>query len=386
MPAIERLDIDGLRNLTSVSIRPSPHCNLVCGANGSGKTSLLEAIHILALGRSFRSRHLDPLIQTDSEQFQLFARFDHGDTAGVRKSREQRDRQVKFNGELQRNWQQLITALPVQLFNADSFQLLEGGARVRRRFLDWGVFHVEHGFLGAWQAMARALKQRNALLKRQERQQIEQLKGWTRQFLLAADTVSRARERYFERLQPYMKGAIEELSPALAPHVAFDYYPGWQHGQSLEKALDDGFQQDLRLGATGRGPHRADIRIRYDGYPAERILSRGQQKLLVCAMKVAEIRSLLDGTGKAGMERESQSERRQRPVLLIDDLAAELDQESREKVVRSLLGLGAQCFFTAIEAGDLWKQLIRHVSESEKDDSSDSIRQFHVEHGKIYLQ
>ncbi|MEX1196465.1 MAG: DNA replication/repair protein RecF [Pseudohongiellaceae bacterium] len=366
MTAIARLDIDGLRNLSRVSIQPASRTNLVTGANGSGKTSLLEAIHILSLGRSFRSTRLDPLIQTDADFFHLFARFENGDTAGVQKSRDSRDRILKFNGEKQRNWQLLVSALPVQLFNSDSFSLLHGGSRLRRRYLDWGVFHVEHGFLPAWQAMARCLSQRNALLKKGRQADRYQLASWDQQFISATERVTRDRREYFGRLLPYLESATSELLPSLQEGVSYQFYQGWSDDQTYDEALSLAYEGDLRYGVTRRGPHRADLLIKVGGLPAEQVFSRGQQKMLVCAMKLAEIRSLQAINPVV------------RPVLLVDDLASELDGSNRQKVVEAMTGLGAQAFFTAIEAGDL-----SELMAGDESDNAGQIRQFHVEHGKI---
>lgn len=365
MTAIGRLDIDCLRNLSRVSIQPAPRLNLILGPNGSGKTSFLEAIHILSLGRSFRSHRLESLIQAGSEQFQLFARFANGDTAGVQKSRDSRGRILKYNGEKQRNWQPLVTTLPVQLFNADSFALLQGSSRIRRRFLDWGVFHVEHGFLPAWQAMARCLSQRNALLKK-GRAVSAQLASWDQQFIVATERVTRERKAYFDHLLPYLESATRELLGEPVRDIHYEFHQGWALEQSFEEALSAAYDTDLRYGMTRRGPHRADLLIRVSGLPVDQVLSRGQLKVLVCAMKLAEIRSLQAANPRI------------QPVLLVDDLASELDEENRKNVLKALTGLGVQSFFTAIQLADL-----KELSESGVMDCEGQSGQFHVEHGKI---
>lgn len=365
MTAIARLDVDRLRNLSGVSIQPAPRINLITGANGSGKTSLLEAIHILSLGRSFRSTRLEPLIQTDTELFHLFVKFSNGDTAGVQKSRDSRARILKFNGEKQRNWQLLVSALPVQLFNSDSFSLLQGGSKVRRRYLDWGVFHVEHGFLPAWQAMARCLSQRNALLKK-GRPAVSQLASWDQQFIAATERVTSDRREYFAQLLPHLQEASGQLLADLGQDISYQFYQGWPEGQPYEEALSLAYDGDLRYGVTRKGPHRADLLIKADGLPAEQVLSRGQQKVLVCAMKLAEIRSLQAINPVV------------QPVLLVDDLASELDGSNRRMVLEAMTGLGTQVFFTAIEASDLSELSVEGFAEDRA-----QIRQFHVEHGKI---
>ncbi len=364
MTAVERLDIDQLRNLSRVSIQPSPRLNFIIGPNGSGKTSLLEALHILSLGRSFRSTRLEPLIQSGHDSFELFARFSGGRAAGLRKSKNSRDRLLKLDGEKQSNWQQLLQLLPVQLFNSDSFTLLQGGSRVRRRFIDWGVFHVEHGFLPAWQMMARCLSQRNALLKKDRSTISRQLEGWDEQLIRAGERVTQDRKNYFHRLAPFLEEARQDLLSDDLPPIDFEFHQGWPELQSLQEALEEARDGDVRYRITRKGPHRADIRIRTGGLPADQVLSRGQQKMLVCAMKLAEIRSLK--AIKPTVQ----------PVLLVDDLASELDPRNRDRVLAALFALNTQGFYSAIKPDDLGN--ISAIS-----DDLAAIRQFHVEHGKI---
>lgn len=369
MSALTRLDVDRLRNLKSVSIEPHEHVNILVGSNGSGKTSLLEAIHLLALGRSFRSARVDPLIAFESPDLVIHARFSNGDRAGLVKRRNG-PQTLKLNDARQRNWQELARALPVQLLNSDTFALLDGGARMRRRYLDWGVFHVEHGFLTHWRNAAKALAQRNALLKRGA--DSDQLAAWDEEFCRAATQVDDCRRRYFRLLEPHIHTAVGELFAHVSalPDLVLDYQPGWSEELPLSEVLLQNRTRDLKTGATQAGPHRCDISVRIGRNPAASVLSRGQQKLLVTALKLAQSRffqsqwTLLhgaEGTGPPPL------------VYLIDDLAAELDQTNCQLVTRHLLGLGSQLFFTAVAEDDLNEPGLLTTSASK----------FHVEHGKI---
>lgn len=356
MARIARLDVDRLRNLSGVRLEPSERINIVHGDNGSGKTSLLEAIHFLGLGRSFRDKRVDPVIRHDASDCVLYAALTNGRSIGLQKTRRQ-GHTLKFGGEKQTSWREIAEHLPVQILNAESFALLEGGARARRRFLDWGVFHVEHQFVDHWRAAARCLAQRNLLLKQPAINQKE-LEAWDTEFAQHADFMHGARSRYFESFLSTLKQTAAALLPD--SEISFEYTPGWDTGQSLLSVLQDNLARDRRYGATQRGPHRADLRVRTDSHEAASIFSRGQQKLLVSAMKIAQGRFLAQLRGKTG-------------VYLVDDLPAELDRVNRRRVCQLLVELDSQIFFTCVDPQDLKDMWQSDVSPAK----------FHVEHGKI---
>ena len=166
---LKRLTVTAVRNLHPVTLHPSPRINIISGDNGSGKTSLLEAIHILGLARSFRSTRLQPVIQHGQDACTVFAEMilSNGTACaiGITRSKEA-DYQIRIDGQTVRSAAQLAETLPLQLINPDSFRLLEGAPKQRRQYLDWGVFHVEHQFLAVWQRKKKSLKQRNSLLRR----------------------------------------------------------------------------------------------------------------------------------------------------------------------------------------------------------------------------
>ncbi|ALO44701.1 DNA replication/repair protein RecF [Pseudohongiella spirulinae] len=374
MSILTSYSVDCFRNLKAVDFKPSPGFNLICGPNGSGKTSLLESIHYLSVGRSFRTHKISPLLQVDQQSFLIVAGIEGKEgRIGLSKSR-QGLLDLRVFSESQKNFQTVAELLPLQLINSDSFSLLEGGAKLRRRFLDWMMFHVEHSFISRWRDYRRAVSQRNAVLKSMSREgfgalsRVEQeglLLVWEHEIATLGELIDSDRRLLFDLLLPYFR----EIAKDFLPHyeLGFEFKSGWDNSESLANTLRDARPRELQYGMTLYGPHRADFQIRSDGVLAAEILSRGQIKLLVCALKLAA-GQLIDRL------RFEKTEQVNRCTYLIDDLASELDRENRAKVIERLAKSGAQCFFTAIEAEDLPEVAEISLKTSGK---------FHVEHGKI---
>jgi len=356
MSSISRLELHNLRNISELSIEPSPAINIIHGDNGSGKTSVLEAIYLLGLGRSFRTSRLDSLIQWEQEEAVVFASLAEGASIGVRKSK-RLGHTLRVNGEKQRGWLEVARLLPLQILNSDAFQLLEGSPRLRRRFLDWGVFHVEHDFISVWRDSAKSLAQRNLLLK-QGRFKPAELQAWDLEFARLGEDVHLARQRYFQAFLPYFQTSLQALLHL--DELELSYYRGWDESKSLMEVLSDNRERDRRYGASQSGPQRADIRFRLGRHDAAESLSRGQQKMVVSALKIAQGTFLSAQSGLRG-------------VYLLDDLPAELDAAARALVCSVLEEMGCQVFLSCVEPADLdaaWSGAL-------------IARKFHVEHGKI---
>lgn len=356
MSSIERLEVSRVRNLTEVRVHPCSTINILFGTNGSGKTSFLESVHLLGLGRSFRSSKLEPIIQENSEDIVVFGLLESGTSVGVSKSR-RRGHTLKLQGEKQRSWAEVARHLPIQVINSDSFSLLEGSPRVRRRFLDWGVFHVEHNFIGDWRRASKCIAQRNLLLK-QRRFDIDEIRAWDNELAILADRIDKARADYFREFTPLFQEVLASLIEL--PGLSLEYSRGWSVGESLAEVLIAALPRDQKYGATQNGPHRADVLVKVGKLDAGEVLSRGQQKLLVCALKISQ-GLLLEN--KLGIK----------SIYLVDDLPAELDSLNRRKVCGLLESLNTQVFLSCVDP-----------EEIENCWSKASLpRKFHVEHGKI---
>lgn len=358
---VQRLAIQQLRNLMAVDIHLSPDINLFYGENGSGKTSILEALHLLGLGRSFRSHKHKSLINQQSSDFTLFSQLtvkEEQIPLGISRNLAG-DLQIRARGEKLNSVADLAGYLPLQLINADSFLLLEGGPTERRQFLDWLVFHVEPTFFPLWKRLQTCLKHRNSLL-RHDRMDARELAVWDRELVQLTEQIDGFRESAFQQFAIAFQSLIQEF--VQLDELSISYYPGWNRDKAYAEVLVSSFDRDLAFGQTHYGSHRADLRLMINGMAAADLLSRGQQKLLVCAMKLAQGLVFQQLTGR-------------KAIYLVDDLPAELDVNHRQRLAFWLDKLGTQVFITGVEERDLrclWQ-----------DQSQKQIKVFHVEQGKV---
>jgi DNA replication and repair protein RecF len=353
---LSQVEIQRVRNLKQVTLLPAEGLNLIYGSNASGKTSLLEAIYLLSHGRSFRTSNIRAVIQHQTENLQVFGKVKQEKSASFINLGIERGpihTQIRINQNTVNQTSRLAAYLPVQVINPEAHRLLEQGPSQRRKFLDWGLFHVEPSFNETWQQYNRILKQRNAALRNQ--QSAKHVVLWDRTLIKAAEKLTNMRQQYVSELIPYIQNYTNRLIQT-APAV--QYRQGWSHDVSLTEALQRSLDQDSQQGFTRNGPHRADLRITIEGVPVQEHFSRGQQKLLVCAMRLAQISHL-----KNRLDQYS--------VVLVDDLAAELDIIHRKRLLELLVETGAQLFITVTEA-----ELIDTEAWLSR-------KMFHVEHGQV---
>lgn len=358
---VTRLEVRNLRRLEVTTVTPAPGLNLITGPNGAGKTSLLEALHLLAYGRSFRGRVRDGLIRTGADVVEVFAEWSEqtGRTrkAGLRHGGQRWE--GRLDGQPVAQLGELCAALAAVTFEPGSHVLVTGGGESRRRFIDWGLFHVEHEFFPLWRRYARALKQRNALLKARQRE-TAQLDVWDHELAEAGEPLDRWRQDYLQALQSALQATATDLVPSLG-WATFSYQPGWRSDElSLADALLLARDRDAATGFTSVGPHRADWRVDYEERPGRETLSRGQAKLTALACLLVQAQDFAARRGEW-------------PVILLDDLGSELDLDHQARVLRHLSVGQAQVFLTGTEApAALHSQRIG--------------ARFHVEHGHVKRQ
>ena len=353
---LKQLQIKNFRNLKHTQLTPIQGVNLILGDNASGKTSLLEAIYYLSHVRSFRTQHVTDLILRQSPYLQLVATIETSENSiipfGIRRSRNKSE--IRVNKQPVNRVSDIAAQFPVLAIHPDSYRLITGSPSERRQYLDWGVFHVEHGFFQSWQRFRKALQQRNAALKSKQKYDVCQL--WNREISNTAHYIDKLRQQYFDKLQPYLQKLTSQFF--VKDTVEIEYKRGWPADKELLELLDENLQKERLKGYTYYGPHRAEIIIKVNGQSAQTCISRGQQKTLVALMRLAQAMQFTESSNKSC-------------VLLYDDLAAELDSSHRKLILTVLSTMNIQLFLTAIEKHQIDLSAWPHK------------KMFHVEHGRI---
>ncbi len=350
--SLQLFTVSNFRCLTGAVLEVDPQYNLIHGQNASGKTSILEGIAYLGRGKSIRGAAPQDLITHGQSEFLLLGKVRTGArvaTVGVRNSKE--GLEVKIDGERKTSASALVQILPLQVIDPEVHNLVAGGPEQRRRYLDWIAFHVEQAYPERWRRFHRALKQRNAALR--DGVAKASIAAWDWEFLESAALVDETRRRVLS----IARQPLEETGAALLrSEVAFEYRRGWATEQTLEESLAMGWEKDCLAGTTRTGPQRAELRLIYDERQAKRLVSRGQQKLLACTMILAATEVV-----QTALERPL--------LLLLDDPAAELDEEALAELLKRVFGLGSQIIATALEPETL--------------QFPEQPAVFHVEHGEL---
>jgi len=349
--SIGQLSLTDFRNLRSTTLDFDQSFNLVHGDNGSGKTSLLEAVYVLCQAQSFRTHQLKQCINHHKNGFLLFGRFS-GFKAGMARNREKLE--IRVDGQIIRRRSELVKRLPIQIVNADSFVLVDGAPAKRRAFLDWCLFHVEHDYAELWRRFQHALKQRNRLLK--TKQDLKLLDYWDEYLLEPSLALCEMRRIYTRRLYESIRENFGEILQDIP--IEIEYRRGWADREDLRASLEKTRERDIRQGFTSVGIHRDDLEMTKGGVKIGEVLSRGQSKR-VCLVLLLAVLKLVN------------QERKDRVILLIDDLNSELDQKAQKQIYEHLRNMDLQLFVSNIEMGLPAESIGKEF------------KMFHVEHGII---
>ncbi len=352
---LSKIQINNVRNIALIGINPCEKLNIIVGPNGSGKTSVLESLYLLSRARSFRTHNIKKVVSFNESDLTVFAELQgNGSLSKIAIKKKHGDTLIRINGQTEKKSSELSRYLHTHLIRPESQTLLENGSSVRRSFIDWGVFHVKHNFLDVSKKHNQLLKQRNKLLKTK---QLDTLSVWNNKFVEYGTMVSIERQEYVSKFEKELSLIVKQLIGDIQLRV--DFLKGWDNSLTLEEALNKAESRDIYYGHSTVGSHKSDIKVLVDDKLAQDVLSRGQMKLMVIAMYLAQIKLM------SGMVEKS-------ACVLIDDLAAELDEVSFRKVMLFLNNLAVQVFITTTN-----KQLFLEYIET-----NDS-KVFHVKHGRI---
>lgn len=352
------------RNFERVAFSPCKSLNIIHGANGAGKSSVLEAIHLLGFGRSFRTNRQNSVVKHSTDSATVFSRLidDEGIEQKIGCSRHKSDGfEFSINGERTTKLADVVRKIPMQIFTPQSSDLIIGQPMLRRRFVDWALFHVKHGYADLMSAYSKILSQRNAILRNHLNTgraiDSQQFDYWTDSLCRYGNLVSDARKSYLTAINAEVVALYGQFIPEFK--IELRYNAGWDKGIELAESLRLKRSRDLQYGYTTVGPHKGDIKFTVNGLSAAENLSRGQLRILVSILQIAQMKMFSSLSNKS-------------TIYLVDDIAAELDEKTREHFLDLILETDTQVFVTAIE-----------TSQFEFTNKYNDKKVFHVEHNQV---
>jgi len=346
---LRRLQLKNHRNYAHLDISMEPGVNVFIGANGQGKTNLLEAVAMLALSASPRARRevelvgpVAPASRIEAEVESLGRRMELTIALAVDGARAHRT--IEVDGG-RRRAVDLPGHFRVTLFWPDDLGLIKAGPEQRRRFLNQLLVQVQPGYARALSGLRRILEQRNSLLKRIAAGEDAPgvLEVWNEELVRVGTEVVDARAAAVRELAPEAARCHSDIGGGERLEIEYLGPP-----EELAAAVQNSLADDLRRGSTSVGPHRDDLRVLLDGQDARGYASQGQQRTAVVSLKLAEAELVSRRTGE-------------RPVLLLDDVLSELDLERRGALLRQV-GNGGQVVITSVDVGPFPPDLIAGAS------------------------
>jgi len=383
--SVAKLFTQNFRNLDGAAINFHPQLNFFVGDNGSGKSSLLEALFFLGHGKSFRTTKTDALVCHEKTNFVVSVKDNNDCQLGLSRDISSGVTNIKIDGERHSRLSVLAKNIAIQIVTPESFKLFFGGPKERRRFIDLGMFHVEHHFSKQWKSFNRILKQRNACIRSgfATRESSSMLSYWTEQFCQMSIDVASVRREYVSALVIELDVWLAILLPNLKNRILVQYLQGWPQKKELHEVLNSNQEREANFGYSLYGAHKFDVKFLLDKQALETQLSRGQQKLFLLALTFAQAKLIARVN-------------RVKPILLIDDVGAELDNNSRSALSAAIEKLACQVVITAIESEVLQPFFERFssmnvcsvTSNTENEDltvkTSENYKVFHVKHGKVF--
>jgi len=354
------LKAQNFRNLESLNICLSSDLNVISGDNAAGKSSILEAIGYLISGRSFRTSKQNLLVSHEFDSFTLFGSFSTEQQLGVSFNKSNATKRLKLDGEQVKSLSSVASLYPVQILSPESYHLIDSGPSERRKYLDWLLFHVEHHYHRCWLSFNKLLKQRNAFLRsKHHSNRNKELISWDIQYVTKSEELDQYRNQLSTDLLVEVKKILRSISFDNVDDLQINYYSGFTG--LLSDKLIESFDKDCLSGNTQYGPHKADLRIKIGKHLAKDVLSRGQKKILINCLFLAQTQLLKNKTQKDSL-------------FIIDDFSSELDEYNQASLIDALRKQkNVQIILSCLQA-DMIKPFIKGYN---------NVKMFHVEHGVL---
>lgn len=349
---LELLKVHNARNLKEYTLKPHPDFNIIFGSNGAGKTTILESVYLLLRSRIFRTNKFKSFINHEENTCTIFSKFSNLDdmhpdsfTIGISRSKDLTHPVIHLNSQKINSLSTITNLVVLGLITTESFTLLDSGPSIRRKFLDWGVFHVEHSFLSDWKAFKKIISSRNNLLSSYSKNykltgkistsQRELINCWNPQLIALNNKLHTYRTNQLNNISTYFKDFLSKFSHTLSEQICLSYYKGWSNDCSYNDYLDKKIFEDLSAGFTRYGTHRSDLKIKIKKNMAKDILSRGQKKIVIICLILSQFKYLIEV-----------DKFRIHNLLLLDDIDSELDSKNLEIVFTILRTLDCQILAT----------------------------------------
>jgi DNA replication and repair protein RecF len=363
---IKNVSINNIRNITLANLELGKSFNFFKGFNGSGKTSILESIYMLSTGSSFRTKSIHKVINSNNFNCVVSGElYNHDTTPNTSVVGLERwvdgTKKIKISGENAASIGELARLLPLNLINGDSTRIIDGESKIRRQFLDWNLFHVEHKFYTIWRDFNRILLQRNSCCKQSRENKgkvdLTEILFWDEKFISVARQIDLFRKNFIEEFSITFANIAKQILPQIC--IDLIYLQGWEDNLTLEEAIVTNRGKDCAIGFSTNGPHRADLSLTVNNKMAKDLLSRGQKKLLTAALLIARAVHM-------------QKNYQKKCIFLVDDIQAELDSNSSAKLMQVMLEIECQVLITGVDTRSLIDMIPGPLSSM-----------FHVEHGII---
>lgn len=333
---LNQINLINFRNFKNLTIDFGPDVNVFYGANGIGKTSFLEAIYYAILGKSFRSSDSDNLINYEANSLQIILHFSDYENKkhllGISKEKNKHSI-IHLDSQNKKSHLEIARNLPIQIFTAKDYKFFES-RDFRIQVFNYGLFHMEQQFAFYWKRLNLILKNRNQLLK--EKAPYDLIKIWNDELVKVAENIDFLRQEYIKILTPYFVETVQKIFPD--KNVSLRYYKGFS--DNFDEELKTNWEKDKILATTTSGPHKADLEIISDNYNIKDTFSRGQQKVILYCLKIAQSLIL-----------------KNKCLFLFDDITSELDENNCAKILNMVNNLNSQVFITAIAKSSIFPEI-----------------------------